>query len=74
MKTLTLSTKNQIVVPKQVRSVMKLTGGDQLVVDRVSETEVVFKKAPSFYDLLGTATPGASDPVKRIRQLRDEWR
>ena len=74
MKTLTLSSKNQIVVPKQVRSIMKLTGGDQLIVDRVTETEVVLKKVPSFYDLLGTATPGDGDPVERIRKLRDEWR
>lgn len=74
MKTITLSSKHQIVVPKQVRGIMNLSGGDQLIVSRVTKSEVVFKKAPSFYDLLGTAKPGFGDPVARIRKLRDDWR
>lgn len=74
MKTITISTKNQIVVPKQVRGIMQLTGGDQLIVARVTKDEVVLRKAPSLYDFIGSLKSQNDDPVERIRKLRDDWR
>jgi AbrB family looped-hinge helix DNA binding protein len=74
MKTITLSSKNQVVIPSDVRTRLKLKSGDRLVVDRITDTEVVFKKEPSYYDFLGIAKPQKKDPVERVRDLRDSWR
>ncbi|MEO6760862.1 MAG: AbrB/MazE/SpoVT family DNA-binding domain-containing protein [Candidatus Saccharimonadales bacterium] len=74
MKTITISSKNQVVIPSAVRARLKLRSGDRLVVDRITDTEVVFKKEPSYYDFLGIAKPNSQDPVKRIRDMRDNWR
>ena len=74
MKAMRLSARNLITLPVVIRSTMKLSSGDQLVVARVNESEVVLKKTPTLYDFLGTATSGQGDPVERIRKLRDDWR
>ncbi len=74
MITITLSSKNQVVIPKQVRSTMQLASGDSLMVEEVTKDHVVLKKAPSYYDLRGIIKPGKVDATLRIRQLRDNWR
>lgn len=74
MKTITLSTKNQIVIPSSVRSRLGIASGDKLIIDRVSDTEVVLKKEPSYYDLIGTIPNQGEDPVKRVRKFRDNWK
>ncbi len=73
MKTITLSSKNQVVIPSAVRAKLNIGSGDRLIVARMTDTEVVLKKAPTFHDLLGTVTPQPVDAVVRIRKLRDEW-
>lgn len=74
MKTITISSKNQVVIPSAVRAKLQVSGGDRLIVQRVTDTEVVLRKEPSYYDLLGSAKPATGDPVKRVRKLRDDWR
>ena len=74
MNKLTLSSKNQVVIPKAVRSKMGIGSGDQLSIERITETEVVLKKEPSYYDFLGIAKPNKKDAVERVRELRDNWR
>ena len=74
MKTITLSSKNQIVIPSSVRLQLGLVSGDKLIVDRISDTEVVLKKEPSYQDLIGTLVTQKENPVERIRQLRDDWK
>lgn len=74
MQTITLSSKNQVVIPRDVRLKLGLKGGDRLVIARLTDTEVVIKKEPSYADLAGTLPRGAIDPVARVRALRDEWR
>lgn len=74
MKMITISSKNQVVIPKLVRSKLRLSGGDQLIIARLTKDEVVLKKAPSYYDLLGIVKPGVVEPVARIRKLREDWR
>lgn len=74
MQTITLSSKNQVVIPRNVRLKLGLKGGDRLVIKKLTETEVVIKKEPSYADLAGTLPGGAIEPVARVRALRDEWR
>ena len=74
MKIVTLSSKNQVVIPSAVRAKLRIKGGDRLIVDRVTDTEVVLKKEPSYYEFLGIADYNPEDPVKRIRKVRDNWR
>jgi len=71
---MTVSSKNQIVVPSAVRRVMAVKSGDRLVVSRLTATEVVLKKEPSFHTYIGVVPKGPEDPVKRIRAVRDDWR
>ena len=73
MKTITLSSKNQIVIPSSVRSKLGIKSGNKLVVDRVTDKELVLKKEPSYYELIGTISTIKEDPVKRIRNLRNNW-
>lgn len=74
MKTITLSSKNQIVIPSSVRTQLGIVGGDKLIIDRVTDTEVVLKKEPSYHDLIGTLPSQEEDPVDRIRKFRDNWK
>ena len=74
MTKLTLSSKNQVVIPKDVRAKLKVGSGDRLIVGKITDREVVLKKEPSYYDLLGTIPRQPEDAVVRIRKLRDAWK
>lgn len=71
---ITVSSKNQIVIPKSVRKVMGISGGDVLIVEDISSDHVVLKKAPSALDLIGIVPKVGSKPVKRTRKIRENWR
>jgi AbrB family looped-hinge helix DNA binding protein len=73
MKTITISSKNQVVIPSSVRATLGVSSGDKLIIDRVSDNEVVLKKQPSYEELIGTLPTKQQNPVKRIRELRDNW-
>ncbi len=74
MTTLTISSKNQVVIPKEVRQRLNLKSGDRLIVQESTDDTVTLKKQPSLYDLMGTLKPGVGDPVERIRAIREPWR
>lgn len=73
MKAITLSSKNQVVIPSSVRTRLKLRSGDKLVIERLTDKEVVLRKEPSYGDFIGTLPAQQQDPVKRVRDLRDNW-
>ena len=73
MNTITLSSKNQIVIPSAVRARMGITSGDKLIIDQVTDTKVILKKEPRYSDLIGTLPTQKTDPVNRIRELRSDW-
>lgn len=73
MKTMTLSSKNQVVIPSSVRTTLGIRSGNKLIVKQVTDSELVLKKAPDYKDLVGTITTQKQDPVKRIRAIRDNW-
>ena len=73
MKTITISSKNQVVIPSAVRTRLKLHSGDKLVIERMTDKEVVLSKEPSYRDFIGTLPTQKQDPVKRVRDLRNNW-
>ena len=73
MKTITISSKNQVVIPSSVRTRLKVRSGDKLVIERVTDKKVVLSKEPSYRDFIGTLPSQQQDPVKRVRDLRDNW-
>jgi AbrB family looped-hinge helix DNA binding protein len=73
MQTITVSSKNQIVIPRAVRTRLGIGPADKLVVGRVTDKEVVLQKEPTYHELIGTLPTQKQDPVKRIRNLRDNW-
>lgn len=74
MNKLTLSSKNQVVIPKAVRHKLKVGSGDTLIVKRLTDTEVVLKKQPGYRELIGKLPTQLTEPEARVRQLRDNWR
>lgn len=74
MKTVKLSSKNQIVIPRTARQTMGITGGDTLVIKKVTATEVILQKQPSYAELLGTLPAQKADASQRVRSLRDNWK
>lgn len=73
MQTIKISSKNQVVIPSSVRVKLGVNSGDKLVIERVTDKEVVLKKEPSYSDLIGSLPTKQQDPVKRIREVRDSW-
>lgn len=79
MKTdvVTLSSKYQVVIPKAARKKLGLNKaeGQRFKVERVSESEIVFRKDKSLDHFLGKY--GKAFPVNattKLRQIRDsEW-
>jgi AbrB family looped-hinge helix DNA binding protein len=79
MKTdiVTLSSKYQVVIPKAARKTLGLNKpeGQRFIVQRVSDTEIVFRKGKSLEDYLGkydNAFPSnAKGAIRKIRD--DEW-
>jgi AbrB family looped-hinge helix DNA binding protein len=73
MQRITISSKNQVVIPSSVRLKLKVKSGDRLLVERVTATEVVLRKEPTYTDLLGVLPAQTQDATQRVRKLRDTW-
>ena len=70
MKSVKLSSKNQIVLPKEARDAMNVRGGDELLVVVKGKTTLIMSK-PSSYSkaLLGKgANLYSKDPIKKERR------
>ena len=73
MKVVTVSSKNQIVIPSIVRSKLGIVSEDKLIIAKITNTEVVIKKESGYSDLIGTLPTQKKDPVNRIREIREIW-
>jgi AbrB family looped-hinge helix DNA binding protein len=73
MKTITLSSKNQVVIPSSVRLKLGIRSGNKLIVESVTSKRVVLRKEASYKDLMGTLPSRKTDPVNRIREIRNNW-
>jgi AbrB family looped-hinge helix DNA binding protein len=75
--TVTLSSKYQVVIPQAARKKLGLNKpeGQRFKIERVSNTEIVFRKAKSLEDYLGKYDKTfPSNATRVIRQMRDnEW-
>ena len=73
----TLSSKYQVVIPKAARKKLGLNKpeGQRFKVERVSDTEIVFRKDRSLEDYLGKYDKAFPlHATRAIRQVRDsEW-
>jgi AbrB family looped-hinge helix DNA binding protein len=74
MKTITLSSKNQVVIPSAARAKLGIHSGDRLVIERVTASEIILKKEPTYRDLIGRLPRKDKDAVARIREIRDNWK
>lgn len=68
-----VSSKYQIVIPKQARKNMHLGAGDILYVEKVTKDSITLKKTSDYTQLVGTIPGEQTDAVKRIRDIRDLW-
>jgi AbrB family looped-hinge helix DNA binding protein len=74
MKSVKISSKNQVVIPSEVRAKLGLSEGDRLIIERLTENEVTLRKEPSYRDLKGVLPKNEHDAVSRVRALRNNWR
>lgn len=78
MKTLPISSKYQVVIPKSARKTMGINRTTQsLYIKQVTPDEIVLAKASDktalLLKLLNSTPPTNTEAVKRVRKLRDEW-
>lgn len=69
----TLSSKNQIVVPKEARKALKLKPGDRLSVVVVSDHVVLQKKAKDPVSAARGAALGLRYPPDYLEREREDW-
>jgi AbrB family looped-hinge helix DNA binding protein len=72
----TVSSKYQIVIPKEVRKNLQLAPGDKINVssrDGIASISKVPSVAEQLDTILHASKPKKTRAVKKIRQLRDEW-
>jgi len=78
MQEVTVGTKNQIVIPKEIRQQIKgLKPGSKVKVYRLdSDTIAVKLDAEDWYEsthgMMKEAWAGI-DPIKELEKMRDEW-
>jgi AbrB family looped-hinge helix DNA binding protein len=73
--TVTLSSKYQVVIPKSARQKLGISKpeGQRFKVERVSDTEIVFRKDKPLEDYLGSYDKiFPANATTEIRQLRDD--
>jgi len=68
----TLSTKNQIVIPREAREALRVKAGDKLVVVVRGETAIVLKKPDSYHTAIWGLARGAY-PNGYLRKERRSW-
>ncbi len=78
MKSVALSPKYQVVIPKEARKILGITKSTKrLYVKSVSKDELVLASTSNtkkwLVDLLGSTPPVKTRAVARVRRLRDEW-
>jgi len=72
MKEVTLSSKSQIVIPRDVRKALRLKAGDKLLIEVLGDRVVLLQKPKSFAAaLLGRAT--GLYPADYMKKERESW-
>lgn len=67
-----LSSKNQIVLPKESRTKMKIRAGDKLIIETINGITTIIPKPKSITASLKGAAKGLYPP-NYIRHERESW-
>ncbi len=70
----TLSSKNQIVIPKEAREALGLKPGDKLLVIAHQDRLVVLQKPASYRAAIRGLMKGVSYPKDYLKKERASWR
>jgi AbrB family looped-hinge helix DNA binding protein len=73
MAYVTISSKNQIVIPKEARDKLGLKPGDKLVVTALDGKVLVMKRPRSYANALLGFAPGLYGP-DYLKKERESWR
>jgi AbrB family looped-hinge helix DNA binding protein len=68
----TLSSKNQIVIPKEVREALRLKPGDKLIM-AISSKEVVVLRKPKSYSAAIRGIARGTYPPDYLKKEREDW-
>jgi AbrB family looped-hinge helix DNA binding protein len=69
----TLSSKNQIVIPREAREALDLKPGDKLIISTVGEKIIVIERPQSHRAALAGIARGLY-PKDYLRKERNSWR
>ena len=69
----TLSTKNQIVIPREAREALDLKPGDKLIISTVGEKIIVIER-PKFHRAALAGMARGLYPKDYLRKERSSWR
>lgn len=77
MNTTKVSSKYQIVIPKELRKKLNIKPGQRLAIELNKSNDVVIQTGTTPLEELGKKYGGRNiwgkDPVATIRKMRDEW-
>lgn len=74
MATVTLSSKYQVVIPKELRKNLNIKPGQKLRISKTKDDKLVIDKESVLDGLYGSAKGAWGDDVDEyIRKSRDEW-
>ena len=74
MNIVKLSSKYQVVIPKEVRRGLKLKPGQKLSISRSKAGNITIKTKSALDEFVGSVKGvWGQDPVAYIRKQRDEW-
>jgi AbrB family looped-hinge helix DNA binding protein len=72
MEEVTVSSKNQIVVPRKAREALRITAGTRLQVVVRGDTVIIMRKPKSYADRLAGIAKGLY-PADYLDRERDSW-
>ena len=73
MAEVTVSSKNQIVIPRDARRALRLKPGDKVLVVVRGDRAVLFRKPKSYRAALASLGPGVY-PADYLQKERDDWK
>ena len=68
----TLSSKNQIVIPKEVREALKVKAGDKLIFTVIENRMIIMEKPSSWSEAINNL-PRTNYPPDYLEKERADW-
>ncbi len=73
MNELSVSSKGQIVIPKEIREKLHLKRGQKVRIEEVEGTIIIVPVSKNPIKAMKGMSKGFPESVKSIRELRKEW-